>query len=232
MSIKILCLSDTHGLHDRIQPNWLPHADVLIHAGDISNVGRAGEIDHFCDWFAGLKGYGMKIFIAGNHDLGFEEKSRSYKEVQAILSTYKNDIIYLQDSGVQFIKDKGLDTEEKINIWGSPWQPWFHDWAFNLQRGKELADKWNLIPEDTHVLVTHGPPYGTGDFVPYKGGENVGCEELLIRTKLLPNLQAHIYGHIHYSYGKTMAHGYLQSINASTCNEAYQVVNKPIMIEL
>lgn len=232
MSIKILCLSDTHGLHDRIQPNWLPHADILIHAGDISNVGKAGEIDHFCNWFAGLKGYSSKIFIAGNHDFGFEEKSRSYKEVQTILKTYEKEIDYLQDEGMIFIKNGGKEDEESINIWGSPWQPEFHQWAFNLQRGKELREKWDKIPVDTDVLITHGPPKGLGDFVPYRNGENVGCEDLLdvVATKL-PQLKAHIYGHIHYSYGTVMRNN-IQFINASTCNEAYVPIQKPIMIEI
>lgn len=231
MSFKILCMSDTHGLHERIQPNWLPHADVLVHAGDISNVGKAGEIDHFCNWFANLKGYDHKIFIAGNHDLGFEKHSRSYKEIQVILKTYEKEITYLEDEGMSITKDLGTPEEQTINIWGSPWQPEFHKWAFNLQRGKELEDKWKLIPDNTDVLITHGPPYGIGDFVPYKGGEYVGCRDLLDRLCQLEKLKAHIFGHIHYSYGHVMRNNF-QLVNASVCNEGYAVVNKPILIEI
>ncbi|MCK4490026.1 MAG: hypothetical protein KAU23_07180 [Anaerolineales bacterium] len=45
-------------------------------------------------------------------------------------------------------------------FYGSPWQPWFYDWAFNLQRGPEIRSKWELIPEGIDILITHGPPYG------------------------------------------------------------------------
>ena len=38
---------------------------------------------------------------------------------------------------------------------GTPWQPEFGGWAFNLKRGEECVQKWNLIPRDTDVLVTH-----------------------------------------------------------------------------
>ncbi len=47
-----------------------------------------------------------------------------------------------------------------IKIWGSPWQPWFYDWGFNLERGEKCLEKWNLIPKDTDILLTHGPPIG------------------------------------------------------------------------
>ena len=43
-------------------------------------------------------------------------------------------------------------------------QPEFFDWGFNLPRGQSCLDKWNLIPDDTDVLVTHGPPIGKPAF--------------------------------------------------------------------
>ena len=50
---------------------------------------------------------------------------------------------------------------EGVKVYGSPWQPWFGGWAFNLERGPDIAAKWALIPDDTDVLLTHGPPAGT-----------------------------------------------------------------------
>jgi hypothetical protein len=36
---------------------------------------------------------------------------------------------------------------------GTPWQPEFGGWAFNLPRGQHCLDKWERIPEDTDILV-------------------------------------------------------------------------------
>jgi hypothetical protein len=48
---------------------------------------------------------------------------------------------------------------EGVKIYGSPWLPSYHDWAFNLERGGEvLKQKWEQIPNGTDVLITHGPP--------------------------------------------------------------------------
>lgn len=39
-------------------------------------------------------------------------------------------------------------------------QPWYYGWGFNLPRGQALLDKWNQIPDNTDILVTHCPPLG------------------------------------------------------------------------
>lgn len=215
--MSLLCLSDTHGLHNKIPKEWLIEADAIVHAGDCTNRGHLQELKQFLEWFSSLN-YKNKILISGNHDFCFQTHP---VEVEILLKEYPS-VTYLQDSGC---------TIDGINFWGSPWQPEFHQWAFNLQRGKEIQDKWDLIPKTTDVLITHGPPYGIGDFVPYRGGEYVGCKDLLdtITTKL--DIKAHICGHIHYSYGVVHKNN-ISFINASVCNEAYEVINKPILIEV
>jgi len=55
------------------------------------------------------------------------------------------------------VQDSSINIEG-IKIYGSPWQPSYHDWAFNLERGEAIRKKWDLIPGDTDVLITHGPP--------------------------------------------------------------------------
>ena len=86
-----------------------------------------------------------------------------------------------------------------LRIWGSPWQPWFHDWAFNARRGPEIDAKWKLIPEGIDVLVTHGPPAGFGDMCDH--GEAVGCADLLRHLgRIKPRL--HLFGHIHEDRGE------------------------------
>ena len=131
------------------------------------------ELKYFLDWYSSLDQYKYKIFIAGNHDWCFE---RNHKESIELLSNYPQ-LIYLQDQEIII---------DGIKIYGSPYQPEFGSWAFNQKRGKEIQAKWDLIPKDTDILVTHGPPFGIGDFVPYRGGEFVGCKDLTSTILTLP----------------------------------------------
>lgn len=64
--MRILHLSDTHGLHHRIKD--MPAADVIVHSGDISNNGSEEEVLDFLNWYIELP-YPYKIFVAGNHDI-------------------------------------------------------------------------------------------------------------------------------------------------------------------
>jgi len=225
---KILCISDTHGKHNQIPLEWLEEADIIIHAGDISNVGGLREIENFCEWFSSLSQYKHKIFIAGNHDFGFEKDPI---DATRIVKEYPN-IIYLEDSSV---------AVEGLKIYGTPRQTEFFNWAFNLERGSEILEKWNIIPLNTDILITHGPAYGECDWVvPRKkhGGEHVkftdggcvGCEDLLdiILNKVCPKF--HISGHIHSAHGESFK-GNTHFINASTLNERYEVQYKPIIFE-
>jgi hypothetical protein len=129
-------------------------------------------------------------------------------------------VIYLEDSGA---------TLHGITIYGSPWQPEFYDWAFNLPRGKPCRDVWEKIPDGTEVLITHGPPLGHGDLC--SSGDRAGCYDLLniIQQRVKPKY--HIFGHIHEGYGIT-TDGVTQFVNASTCNLQYLPNNPPIIFDV
>lgn len=117
-----------------------------------------------------------------------------------------------------------------IRIYGSPWTPWFNDWAFNLPRGKALQEKWNQIPQGVQILVTHGPPIGQRDrAVSDRGPSSVGCEELMSAVRRVKPV-FHVFGHVHSGYGKS-SEGGTTFVNASICNEAYEPVNPPIVFE-
>ena len=208
--MKFLSISDTHGKHNQIPLEWLEPADIIIHAGDISNVGSLHEIKNFIEWFSKLDQYQYKVFIAGNHDFGFE---RYPEEINLILKEYPN-LIYLKDSSVEI---------EGIKIYGSPWQPEFYNWAFNLERGSEIQEKWDLIPTDTDILVTHGPAYKHNDFVYGTKGGHVGCENLLdtILNKVKP--KKFVSGHIHCGYGESFEAG-IHFINSSTVYFDFNIV--------
>jgi Icc-related predicted phosphoesterase len=218
--MKITFISDTHNKHKQVTSS-LPGGDLLIHAGDISSMGYKHEIQEFCKWFNSLENYTVKTFIAGNHDFGFEKEPEMAKEV---VNFYK-DILYLQDSFLGY----GVDTENYVKIYGSPWQPEFHNWAFNLLKGGlELEQKWNNIPEDTDILVTHGPALGYLDKII---GQylNLGCELLAKRIKTIKP-KIHVCGHIHSGYGYVFD-GDTHYINASVLDEQYQYTQKPLTVE-
>jgi len=199
----------------------LPGGDLLIHAGDISSMGRKYEIKEFCDWADGLTNYTSVVFIAGNHDFGFEKKP---EETMEIVKSYKW-INYLQDNHLSF----GADMENLVKIYGSPWQPEFHNWAFNLPKnGWELEQKWNDIPEDTDILITHGPAFGILDTISGQY-ENLGCQLLTNRIKKIKP-KIHVCGHIHSGRGYVFD-GDTHFFNASVLDEQYQYTQKPLTVE-
>lgn len=212
MKKLITFISDTHGRH-KLMTNDLPGGDIIIHGGDVSNKGLLTEINDFLEWFKELP-YTHKIFIAGNHDFGFENIRHNYEYGISI----PDNVIYLFDNSVNI---------DGINIYGSPWQPRFYDWAFNLNRGYDIAQKWNIIPGNTDILITHGPAYSILDRTP--SGMNAGCEDLYERINdIKPRI--HICGHIHGGYGYRENNGIL-FINASSLDERYEYNHKPIVLE-
>jgi predicted phosphodiesterase len=217
--MEIICISDSHGEHKLIPLHLINNGDgkidMIIHSGDISNRGNKGEVRAFLDWFSELP-YKYKILIAGNHDYFFEQASA--KEINELLGEYQS-IIYLNDSGVEI---------DGFKIWGSPVQPWFYNWAFN-RTSQEIVKHWDLIPNDTNILITHGPIYGYLDKT--IRGDLAGCPNLLEKVKTLKDLQLHVSGHIHEGYGATRM-GDVNLINASVLDYNYDMVNDPITINL
>jgi len=210
---KFVCISDTH---NRLSDLKIPEGDILIHAGDATMQGTPKEIQAFNEELGQLP-HPIKIFVAGNHDKGLE---RDPENTAKLLTNVTH---YLVDEAV---------TIEGIKIYGSPWQPRFgHGWAFNADRGEHIRGKWDQIPEDTDILVTHGPPLGIGDQVglaPWV--ENVGCQDLLETIQKI-GIKYHISGHIHEGYGSRRVDG-ITYINASSVDERYSPANPPIIFDL
>lgn len=208
--MRLTLLSDTHSLHHRLPP--LPEGDILIHAGDVCNHGLASEAYDFLAWFA-AQPFKNKIFIAGNHDFFFE---RASDEGLAVVIP----------PGVHYLKDSGV-TIEGYTFWGTPVTPRFFDWAFNRDRGHAIARHYNLIPESTDVLITHGPPAGILDTV---ARGHVGCEDLLEVVKRI-RPQLHVFGHIHEGAGIYEDEGTM-FVNASVVDERYRLMHPPRSVTL
>jgi predicted phosphohydrolase len=194
--------------HDRIE---VPDGDVFVHAGDFTRRGAMGDVQKFNAWLGTLP-HRHKIVIAGNHDWCFQLfPDRAREEL--------TNAIYLEDSEI---------SVEGRRFYGSPWQPWFLDWAFNLQRGAEIAAKWALIPPGIEVLITHGPPFGFGDRT--RGDDDVGCADLLERIRTIKP-RVHISGHIHEGSGIIDAEG-MKFVNASVLDADYEVAFPARIIDL
>jgi len=224
MKHKITVISDTHGKHSQITRD-LPGGDILIHAGDFMNSGYyKTEAVEFFNWFDAIPNYDTKVFIAGNHDRIMQDDP---DWAQGYLTGYKT-IDYLQDDELGVYHDdlNGEGSEDNIRIYGSPWQPEFHNWAFNLPRnGDSLKYVWDAIPTQTDILVTHGPAFGFLDIPGFGIPHNVGCELLRLRIdELRPKI--HICGHIHGSAGYYF-NGHTHFFNASVLNERYTYANVP-----
>jgi hypothetical protein len=222
--MRITVISDTHTKHGLIPLTDLPGGDLIICAGDIMNSGyNKNDILDFCTWFHSLEQYQDKVFIAGNHDRMFENHPEGVEE---LLNIYL-DIDYLQDEGYDLYD---LDTDTSTKIYGSPWQPEFYAWAFNLPKNSlQLAAKWEAITDNTDILITHGPAFGTLDTVAGRPWDNLGCELLAQRIEVIKP-KIHICGHIHSGYGYVFKDG-THFFNAAVLDEQYEYTQKPMTFD-
>lgn len=218
--MRIVCISDTHTLQKRMIHN-IPSGDVLVHAGDFMDSGwEEREYLPFLRWFNSFP-HKHKIFIAGNHDRYTEMNEESFrKDVKAFGSA-----IYLRDE--EYVIDG-------VKFYGSPWQKWFHSWAWNMPKEPHkyeifATNHWDKIPTDTNVLITHGQPYKINDQAP--DGEYTGCQYLLNKIHTLSNLELFVGGHIHCEYGTKLING-VTYINPAICTEEYAPINAPIVFDL
>lgn len=209
--MKLVLISDTHNLHDQVE---LPKGDVLIHAGDMGLEGGVGEVQKCLDWL-NKQPHEHIIAIAGNHDWAFQRNKEE-----------------LDLGRIKYLENSSVNIEGK-NFYGSPVQPEFCDWAFNVARGPAIKKYWDMIPDagQVDVLVTHGPPKGILDWQHLKwGNQHLGCEDLMNQV-LISKPFIHVFGHIHGGYG-IKEFNETQFFNASQVNEVYKITNKPWVVEI
>jgi Icc-related predicted phosphoesterase len=208
--MKLIFVSDTH---NKLNQFAIPMGDILIHCGDWTGRGRDSEFNNFLKHLFKLP-HKVKLIVAGNHDFCAESRALLVKEqIEAIPGCH-----YLDKSGIEI---------DGIKFWGSPDTPEFFAWAFN-RTPEQLQAIWELIPTDTDVLITHGPPYGILDYVvnlwsPH--GKHVGDPALLAKVmEIKPKI--HAFGHIHCGYGQHVENG-VKFLNCSNLGEDYKYANPP-----
>lgn len=213
----IVGIADTHMAHEEVN---VPPGDILVVAGDFTSGNmNIQDVITFNAWLGKLP-HKHKIVVAGNHDFICE-----------------NNYLHMQQL---FTNAEYLDTEattiEGIKFFGCPWTPDFNQWAFMYPRDGDKGGRiWRQVPEDTQVLVTHGPPAGTtlGKLPDHydRGGEDCGCKMLRARILELPKLQAAFCGHIHEGAGQEYV-GNTLCINATVMDGAYTVCHHGKQIEI
>lgn len=208
--MKIACVSDLHGY----LPN-IPECDALLIGGDIvphHDIDRSFKWlnTSFKPWVSSIAKRSRVIGIAGNHDFIFQKNPELVPDIEWT---------YLFDS---------ITVVDGISIWGSPWQPIFHNWAFNLDENR-LCRKWDLIPK-VDILLVHGPPNGYGDYSLY-GRVHTGSPGL---TKKIKEIKPRfvVAGHIHEGYGLYDIDGHTTVVNASLVNDHYIPTNNIIVIDV
>jgi hypothetical protein len=184
---------------------------VLVHAGDFCTSGKEAQARAFARWLA-RQPHPYKVVVAGNHDRCLE------------LDMSLGAALF---EGATYLLDRAA-TVAGLQFYGSPWQPEFLSWAFNLPRGEPLRAVWSKIPAGIDVLITHGPPFGILDET--ITGTRVGCEELWPAVcRARPRL--HVFGHIHEGAG-AHAEGGTLFVNASTCTVAYEPSNPILVVDV
>jgi len=228
--VRFVLISDTHNHVDLD----LPPGDVLIHTGDFTNTGTPVEIEKFNDYLGRIRDTGVYkdiLVIAGNHEVTFEPDKENMFVRRFIKAEYQSldpNEMKRKLTNCTFIENNSVEVMG-FKIYGSPWQPEFGGWAYNLPRGQACLDKWNNIPSNTDILLTHGPPLGYGDM--NRGGERCGCAELLTTVQKRVKPMLHVFGHIHEDYG-IWTDGTTTFVNASTCTLKYRPTNPPVIIDL
>lgn len=207
---KFIFISDTHNQHRVMH---IPDGDVLIHAGDFTTTGSEREVEEFNAWLGTLP-HTYKIVVPGNHDLVFEDNPGLARAIM----TNADHVLIHEECMVYGVK-----------VFGSPWTPWFHDWAFNY-KPVDAEKVWSAVPNDTKVLVTHGPPFDRHDKVGRGLQQNVGCPKLRERVETVKPL-VHVFGHIHEGHGSSLVDG-THFINASMLDMKYRPGNKAYVFNL
>lgn len=234
--MKIAVISDLHGrLPIYPSPYWegIEECELLLICGDILPLhcqskmaeSRLWLTDEFKPWVASLP-VEQIYFIAGNHDFWFE---RNDLTAHQIFSSHDK-VRYLKNEYVDYISTQDAKV---YRIFGTPYCHQFGNWAF-MRDEETLAKKFNQIPGNVDILLSHDAPYGTSDicfegFSASKG--HIGCPELrdaIIASK--PKYNFH--GHFHTSNHEEEILGETKVYNTSILNEQYDLVYKPLMIRL
>jgi len=102
--------------------------------------------------------------------------------------------------------------------------------AFGKSSPNDRARHWSKVPDDTHVLVTHGPPFGILDLSPDQA-ERMGDPELRNRVRELHSLKLHAFGHVHGAHGAVEQDG-VTFANVALMGHLGDLVQAPTVLRM
>ncbi|CAF0935796.1 unnamed protein product [Rotaria sordida] len=231
--LRIACTSDIFDNTTKLVDSC-PQADILIIAGNISRYSKWIDIVKFRKCLDDLP-IKYKILLPGSSDICFNlenltneqtkqcERDNIKKELQLLglkhVSQYLNNVIYLQDMGVEIAG---------VKFYGSPWVSTNKTAAFYCSRNN-IMNKWNHIPRGIDVLITCQPPLGHGDADYIE--EHLGDVDLLgtVACRIGPTF--HVFGYSREEFGISF-NGYTYFINASMCTRSYNPSNDLIVFDV
>lgn len=222
--VSILHISDTHGLHRQMAKKFtMPPADLLVHTGDITDMGTDAEMVDFNLWLDDIKHrykYGVYL-VSGNHDWMWALNRVAEKKVPPEAVIHPK---YLQNkvTSAKVLHHEMVEVAG-LRIFGSDWCPWFgyaapgdywkmewsddrgliYDrWKQQVLRSGKMAPvpthRYDEIPEGVDILLSHMAPWNIFDHT-LEG--NWGSSQALLGRIQQTKPKAHLFGHIHEMRG-------------------------------
>lgn len=226
--MKILAMSDQHGLFPKIPP-----CDLLLVAGDLCPDRINGVPAHYDpnvqvdwlkgDWYRWRSSQPATHVIAtfGNHDFGgyvSAERARATGDpFRPLVQKFDANTVFAVDSRADY---RGL------KIYATPWCISFMHWAF-MRDEAELDEIFARIPEGLDILLTHMPPHEQGD----SWGHDLGSRSLAKAIKRAKP-KVVVCGHIHEGFGHSMI-GETHVYNVALLDDGrYGIARKPTVIDM
>lgn len=215
-SVRILHISDTHGLHRCIEDKFpMPDADILIVTGDFTGKGTLDEIEDFNQWLGTLRArYPYIVAICGNHE--YKNMGEAGEPLERFLDPRRAkdllpNAVVLEHEVVEVLG---------LRIYGSSWCPWhsasrpgdkrasgsvqrclLEQWQASQPEGsQDRRHRFDEIPHDVDILLTHGSPFGIMDCCEL-GTLQWGGSKALREAVQLARPRAHFFGHMHEQRG-------------------------------
>ena len=169
------------------------------------------EARQFFDWYSQLE-IATKVFVPGNHSTAVEQglvRANDYPTVQFLIHD--------------------LMEWNGLKLFGSPYTPRFHDWAY-MKKRTQLDVVWQSVPDDVDILITHGPPKGVLDLthdIESKAIVQVGCAALRrhVEERIKPKI--HAFGRFGCSVRDQRLHRRRQAVSRSWCPLLDWLVGQP-----
>lgn len=224
-------ISDLHG--QLLHPDDMPEADVLCICGDIlpleiqnDNLASVAWLcRHFFAWIDMLP-YKQVFMIWGNHDFVGEwlriDQNGQHRKPKRVLTKL------CAPSKLRLLDDNEV-IYNGYRFYGSPWCPELQRWAFYADHD-QLVEKFNKIPANTDVLLTHCPPrierYGLVQQQGWNYMTDFGSFELACQVAV-KRPQLHLFGHVHSGDHIPQTINQTTFCNVSLKDEEYKVSYEP-----